>query len=181
MAPQSARSECAICRALLSRSEYLTLFCGHIFHSICIKAQLHAARPDPSQRLNFTGYFCAICRVFCDHPILKHLTTEPRRKLDDINRLLLAFARGTTLDTVRATCAVYLCHVRLDPFIGGTVRCVDQFARHRLPPEERLCKDCALKNATSLPPVCTNRNHAYAHVRKCRLCCYISAFIGSSA
>ena len=81
--------ECAICFESLDDDpeRTITLTCGHRWHLACLKEQLENAQPSRSKRLLFTGYRCAKCAVFCDHPKLENMTRRTdalRGKVDDL-------------------------------------------------------------------------------------------------
>eukprot|EP00984_Skeletonema_dohrnii_P028748 scaffold18842_cov78-Skeletonema_dohrnii-CCMP3373.AAC.1 len=184
-------TECAICFEPFEGTETITLTCGHRWHTACVKQQLQSAKPNTSQRLLFSGYRCAKCKAFCDHPDLRDLT----RKTDELRERVDALveeqlkadlptawegarqdrdAKARLLDEGRRNYAFYLCGGCDEPYFGGTVECADEQQGELIASEDRLCQACSPRTHE----ICQHPfEHGAYHVWKCRYCCNPATFL----
>ena len=184
-------TECAICFESFDDAESITLTCGHRWHTDCVKQQLRSAKPNTSQRLLFSGYRCAKCKAFCDHPELRDLT----RKTDELRERVDALveeqlkadlpaawegarhdrdAKARLLDEGRRNYAFYLCAGCDEPYFGGTVECADEQQGELIASEDRLCPACSPR----AQKICQHPfEHGAYHVWKCRYCCNPATFL----
>jgi len=153
-----------------------------------VRAQLTHARPDPARRLTFAGTACAKCGAWADHPALHDVAAVPAAVRQAVDRLLVErLGPDADLDAARREAAFYLCAACEAPFFGGTVACARAHDRDALPPDERVCPACVVRQGagggggggaggSAAPPrgtavVCAEPPHAPYHLWKCRLCC----------
>lgn len=185
--------ECAICLESLDDDpeRTITLTCGHRWHLTCLKEQLENAQPSRTKRLLFTGYRCAKCAVFCDHPKLENMTRRTdalRGKVDDLvaeqirtdapkawsNVANDLNAKARLIDEGRRSYAFYLCGGCDEPYFGGTVECAEEDEGELTTSEERLCQSCSPK----VQSTCKHTlDHRPFHVWKCRYCCNPSKIV----
>ena len=190
-----AAVDCAICLDSLEEQPSLTLSCGHRWHVACVQQQLRLASPDFSKRLLFTGYRCAKCSQYCEHPLLESVIRPVSHLRSQVDDLLLQQARVDALHEheaisspngkyyndilayARHLYAIFLCSVCEKPYFGGTVDCaenhVNNITEEALPPAERLCAGCSPRPT----PVCTDSSHTGSYIWKCRYCCNPADFV----
>lgn len=184
-------TECAICFETFEGTDTITLTCGHRWHTDCVKQQLQSAEPNTSQRLLFSGYRCAKCKEFCDHPELRHLTRKTDRLRERVDALVeeqlqadlpAAWegarhdrdAKARLLDEGRRSYAFYLCGGCDEPYFGGTVECADEQQGELIASEDRICQACSPRTQE----ICQNPlEHGPYHVWKCRYCCNPATFL----
>lgn len=188
--------DCAICLEPLSEAQCITLSCGHVWHLHCVREQLRLAAPDVSRPLIFTGYRCAKCSAYCDHPLLNDVIRPISHLRHQVDRMILQQAR---VDGVRPTAshnspdnqatadedhcdaallraaaplyAFYLCSLCRQPYFGGSIACAETVPA--LASDDRVCSRCSPRTAS----VCTQSEHAPFYIWKCRFCCQPSRYV----
>ncbi|OSX76996.1 hypothetical protein BU14_0166s0036 [Porphyra umbilicalis] len=147
--------DCAICLSPLAEAPVITLPCGHVWHTACVRAQLTHARPDPARRLAFAGTACAKCGAWAEHPALRDVAAVPAAVRQAVDRLLVErLGPDADLDAARREAAFYLCSACEAPFFGGTAACAREHDRDALPPDERVCPACTVSVACAGRPAC---------------------------
>ncbi|PXF48977.1 E3 ubiquitin-protein ligase highwire [Gracilariopsis chorda] len=175
--------DCAICLDALSDSRCITLSCGHVWHLHCVREQLQLAAPDVSKPLIFTGYRCAKCSAYCDHPLLNDVIRPISHLRHQVERMILQQARvdgirvnhphddAALLRAAAPLYAFYLCSLCEQPYFGGSIACADRL--DALPSDDRVCSRCSPRTGS----VCTQSQHAPSYIWKCRFCCEPSRYV----